>query len=114
FLVPFERNPMFQGRDLLLLQIKEELFQNKPKRYNHRLAIHGLGGVGKTQIALEYTYQHRTSYDYIFWVHGAECASLISDLALIARKTNCIDVKDESQLEVIAAEVLKWLSEKGG
>lgn len=110
FLVPFERNPMFQGRDAVIESIHHNLLQTSSRRYNHRLAIHGLGGIGKTQIAVEYAYRHRAEYDYCFWLHAAERTSLISDLATIARETACVPVKDESQLEVIALQVLKWLN----
>jgi NB-ARC domain len=114
FLVPFERNPMFCGRDSLLQQIEHELLLDMSMRYNHRLALHGLGGVGKTQVALEYAYQHKNSYDHVFWIQGAERTLTISDLTRVARETNCIDVKDESQPEMISSQVLKWLNHQCG
>jgi tetratricopeptide (TPR) repeat protein len=111
YFMPFERNAMFHGRDVLLDQIRQTLLQSLPKRYNHRLAIHGLGGVGKTQIALEYAYRYKDSYDYVFWVHGADRSSLISGLASYAMS---IQVQDQSQLDLIVSEVLKWLNNSGG
>src|SRR5277367_2077914 len=110
YFMPFERNAMFHGRDVLLEQIRQTLLQNLPKRYNHRLAIHGLGGIGKTQIALEYAYRYKDSYDYVFWVHGADRSSLISGLASYAMS---VQVQDQSQLDLIASEVLKWLNNSG-
>jgi len=64
--VPYERNPFFSGRDEVLGTLFLELKENQPNRYNHRIALYGLGGVGKTQIVLEYTYRHRSDYAYIF------------------------------------------------
>ena len=101
---------MFQGRESLLESIRQNLLQTSPRRLNHRLAIHGLGGIGKTQIAVEYAYRHRADYKHVIWLHAAERTSMISDLAKFSRETNCIQVKDESQLEVIALQVLKWLN----
>jgi hypothetical protein len=54
FSVRYERNPYFTGRDELLERLRNELTEHKPKRYNHRISLYGLGGVGKTQIVLEY------------------------------------------------------------
>lgn len=110
FLVPFDRNPMFQGRESVLERIRIDLLLTMPRRYNHRLALHGLGGIGKTQIALEYAYRYRSDYKYVFWLHAGERTSIISDLATVARQSKCIPIKEESQLEVIALQVLKWLN----
>ena len=39
-------------------------------------ALTGTGGIGKTQLALEYAYQHETGYSAIFWVHGASASDM--------------------------------------
>src|SRR5271169_4783919 len=72
FMVPYERNPLFTGRDIFLDLLHATLQDTSPRKYNHRIAIHGLGGIGKTQMALEYCYRYRAEYDYIFWLHAAE------------------------------------------
>ena len=113
FVVPYERNPMFHGRDSLLNQIHSELSKNEQKRYNHRLAIYGLGGIGKTQIALEYAFRNKADYDCVFWIHGEDRTSFVTDLANIALEAKCVAVKDDNP-ETLAHQVLKWLRQRGG
>jgi hypothetical protein len=109
FIVPHEQNPVFTGRDSFLEMLRTNLQENVPQRYNHRVAIHGLGGIGKTQIALEYCHRYRTHYDHIFWVAAAERTTLISGFAQIARETRVVPIK--GRLEEIARRMLKWLNQ---
>ena len=110
FLVPFERNPLFTGRDAILVMLHDNLQNVSPKRYN-RIAIHGMGGIGKTQIAIEYCFRYQHSYDHIFWLSAAERTTLLSGFASIVKQTNCIAITDNSLLEEIAAEMIKWLDQ---
>src|SRR5579859_641405 len=86
FLVPYEENPHFTGRKELLKSLREWLIEIKPKEYNHRVALHGLGGVGKTQTALAYAYAHKSDYDAVYWVVGVNQASILSSFQDIAKR----------------------------
>ena len=110
FIVPYERNPLFTGRDAFLAELRDNLQNVSPKRYN-RIAIHGMGGIGKTQIALEYCFRYQNNYDHIFWVSAAERTTLLSGFASIVKHSNCIAITDNSLLEEIAAEIIKWLDQ---
>ncbi|MFE1510888.1 FxSxx-COOH system tetratricopeptide repeat protein [Streptomyces sp. NPDC058726] len=69
------RNTSFVGRTALLRAIGEQLeAQDTAAVLPH--ALHGLGGVGKSQLALEYVYTHQYDYKVICWV-PAERESLI-------------------------------------
>ena len=52
--IPYRRNPFFTGRAELLKQLHERLTTTKPTALTQTQAISGLGGIGKTQTALEY------------------------------------------------------------
>ena len=106
FNVPLERNPAFCGREELLSQTEEEL------RSDHSLAItqafHGLGGVGKTQIALEFIYRHQSKYRLIWWLR-AEFAfkTLLDDYKELARELGIGNAKMNNS--DVRNEVRRWL-----
>ena len=66
-MVPFERNPRFLGRHNEVMRSEQKVLSENRVR---KMAITGLGGVGKTQIALELAYQIRNKIPEcsIFWI----------------------------------------------
>ena len=54
FVIGYQENPKFTGRKAFLLTLKQKLFEQIPKQYNHRIALYGIGGIGKMQTALKY------------------------------------------------------------
>ncbi|KAJ5569107.1 hypothetical protein N7450_011593 [Penicillium hetheringtonii] len=66
--VPFARDRDFVSRDILLRQIRE-----KSSAPGSRIALVGLGGVGKSQLAIEYSYQVRSESPatWVLWVHAS-------------------------------------------
>ena len=109
FLVPYPENPMFIGRDSLISSIAEKLSSSEQYRHNHRIALYGLGGVGKTQTALGYVYKTRSSYHSTFWISGVNQATLISGYRQIATLTKCTeDTTDLDPLKVVQ-KVIDWL-----
>ncbi|KAJ9480666.1 hypothetical protein VN97_g12875 [Penicillium thymicola] len=69
--VPFMRDPDFVSRDIILDQVHE-----KSSVPGSRIALVGLGGVGKLQLAIEYSYQVRSQSPatWVFWVHASNAA----------------------------------------
>ncbi|KAN0070697.1 hypothetical protein V8E54_010862 [Elaphomyces granulatus] len=68
WMVPFNRNPRFLGRHNEIVELEQRILSNKDQV--RKMAITGLGGVGKTQIALEIAYQVRDRKPEcsIFWI----------------------------------------------
>ena len=76
--LPHPQNPNFTGREDILAQIHKAL--NAGESAALVQAISGLGGIGKTQIALEYAYRFAYSYDVIWWLRSERSEELIADL----------------------------------
>jgi len=115
FIVPYERNPHFKGRAELLKALYDKLCQSLPDQYNHRVALYGLGGVGKTQLALEYVYQHyrdSQTYDRVYWVSADSQASFFTALQEIGVRTHCLLENKDLKPPEIAARVIRWLNKQ--
>jgi hypothetical protein len=109
-LVPYEENPHFVGRKELLKTLRMRLCDVGSKQYNHRIALHGLGGVGKTQTALAYVYAHKSDYESIYWITGVNQASLFSGFQDIAKSGYVLKGTIDIQPTEVAKTVLSWLS----
>src|SRR5687768_9761376 len=72
--VPHNRNPHFTGRDRVLELLARGLDGNAPQA--RRQVLHGLGGVGKTHVALEYVYRHRGHYNLVWWLPADDDSAL--------------------------------------
>ncbi|HKQ89381.1 MAG TPA: FxSxx-COOH system tetratricopeptide repeat protein, partial [Blastocatellia bacterium] len=79
--IPFRRNPHFTGRHDLLFEIRKALFAGGVAPMAQPQAIIGLGGIGKTQLAVEYAYRHAREYDIVWWVRSEEPITMGTDFA---------------------------------
>ena len=109
--LPHRRNPNFTGRQELLDGLHQALSCGQPAALTQ--AIHGLGGVGKTQLAVEYAYRHGPEYSLVWWLRSEEPAALAADYAALARELN-LKEKDDPNQWVVTAAVRRWLGQHGG
>lgn len=77
------RNPFFIGRDGLLEQINQTLHQRSD---TVAVSLQGMGGVGKTQVALEYAYRYGAEYRWVWWVSADDRGLAVRDLVELARR----------------------------
>lgn len=101
FEVQFIRNPNFVGRDSILLELEKLM---DPVDSKTRAAIWGLGGCGKTAVALEFVYRvHDREPDRtIFWVRASDRDRYMMAFRDIASKYNIPGAHD-LQLDILGA-----------
>ncbi|KAG0125611.1 hypothetical protein HOY82DRAFT_571505 [Tuber indicum] len=93
--VPYSRNDNFIGREDSLRRINETVGGE-----HARLALHGHGGIGKTQVAIEYVYRHADRRS-VFWVRGSDFLKFSEDFRSVlpyAKIPHRIAATEEKQL----------------
>jgi tetratricopeptide repeat protein/NB-ARC domain-containing protein len=76
------KNADFTGREDLLKRLHERLSVGTTVVLPQ--ALHGMGGVGKSQIAIEYVYRHVGDYDLVWWVRSERPNQIQQDLTELA------------------------------
>jgi tetratricopeptide (TPR) repeat protein/transcriptional regulator with XRE-family HTH domain len=108
--IPHSRNLLFTGREDLLLQIRAAVTTtSQPIAVSQPQAISGLGGIGKTQLVIEYAYRYRALYDVILWIRADSPDLLVSDFLLAAELLRLPERQEPDQRVVINA-VKRWFS----
>jgi tetratricopeptide (TPR) repeat protein len=109
--VPHQKNPNFTGREQLLKDLRASLTGGQATALT-QAAIHGLGGIGKTQLAVEYVYRHAPDYDLVWWVRSETPAALAADYAALAGPLD-LPEKGAQEQEVAVAAVRQHLRQRG-
>ena len=104
------RNPNFTGREKLLKDLEASLSQGSTTALTQ--AIHGLGGIGKTQLAIEYINRYKDNYKTLRWINSENVATLRTEFAAFAVELNLVDEDAEFDTKVNATR--NWLETNSG
>lgn len=100
------RNPNFTGRGDLLVQLGKRLTAGGTTAVLPS-AIHGMGGIGKTQMAVEYIYRHLQDYDLIWWIDAARATQIRAGFTELARQLDLPGAADANTAVPAVREALR-------
>jgi len=80
------RNLAFAGREEELARVRAALTSGSRAAVQ---ALHGMGGVGKTQLAIEYAHRHSRDYDIVWWLDSENTSLLAQQFTELAGKLGC-------------------------
>ncbi|MFJ3673777.1 FxSxx-COOH system tetratricopeptide repeat protein [Streptomyces sp. NPDC090106] len=105
------RNAAFTGRDGMLVHLREELASGRRVAVQ---ALHGRGGVGKTQLAIEYVYRFAGEYEMAWWIASEDPTLIPDQLAALAARTGIVPTgtPPAAAVELLLAELgerSRWL-----
>lgn len=114
FILPFEKNPKFYGRQKELERIMEGLSPRGGGEAYRTFTIYGRRGVGKTAIALQYAYENLRKgrdgrYDAVFWIHCETSVSIRQSFTRMAVSLNLPGADQNGHHEENLIAVHGWL-----
>ena len=105
------RNLGFTGRDGLLVAVRERLLAGDRTVVQ---AFQGMGGVGKTQLAIEYAYRFAGTYDLAWWINSEQAGLIGDQVVSLGAALGCVPpgVSMEAARTAVLGELrerVRWL-----
>jgi hypothetical protein len=102
------RNVNFIGRSDLLEKLYDEISLSTTTALLPG-ALHGMGGIGKSQAAVEYVYRHANDYDLVWWIPSENLSEIQSSLVKLAQR---LELPVEYSVDTAVPAVLEALHEE--
>jgi tetratricopeptide (TPR) repeat protein len=106
--VPFTRNALFTGREADLESLAEKLLEGKFTNTVISQAVTGMGGIGKTQLAVEFAYRYGYRFKGVHWLDLRDVAALEGAIARCGTK---MGYTHADQRELVAATMNTWVED---
>ena len=117
YAVPLETVHTYTERSELSAEIEQKLhIRHEKASIPHAVALHGLGGVGKSQLALDYAEKHKGQYDPILWIDATDEEAVRSSFRRCAAELGLLQEHAEKQgsvlTDAVVQTVLRWLRDR--
>jgi hypothetical protein len=109
----------FVDRPSDLAELEQALLPQRQNRRKKVFVLHGLGGIGKTQLAVEFARKHHQKFSSVLWLDGntedslkqsiATCASRIPE-GQIAESSRTYLATGDGDIDAVVRDVEGWLS----
>jgi NB-ARC domain len=109
---PDMANHLFIGRDDELQRIETVLLSDLDSSDRKVLVLGGMGGIGKTQLAVRYAKKHHTSYTSVFWINAISESRLRTSLRRLAPQILLRVTGKGLDDDELWAQISLWLSEQ--
>ncbi|GAA3369512.1 hypothetical protein GCM10020367_12520 [Streptomyces sannanensis] len=101
------RNPGFTGRSVVLERMRDQLGGGMAVVLPQPQTLYGLGGVGKTQVALEYVHRFMADYDLVWWISSEQTDDVVAGLAELAARLGAQGGEDMAAASQEAIDMLR-------
>jgi hypothetical protein len=109
----------FIDRPIEMEELERALLPQRSNKRRKVFVLYGLGGIGKTQLAVEFTRRRHRSFSSVFWLDGSSEDNLKQSIARHASKIPEGQISDTSRqystgesgdVDAVVVEVLGWLA----
>lgn len=111
----------FVARDTEMARLVDVMLPSSSGRTCRKICVlHGLGGIGKTQLAIEFARKHRQNYSAVFWIDGSSKEKLQQSIANLAKllpqhqlleRARSYAQQPHEELDGAIKDVLSWFSQ---
>ncbi|USP81646.1 hypothetical protein yc1106_08920 [Curvularia clavata] len=111
----------FVDRPVEMAELERVLLpKHKPNQRQQLQVLHGLGGIGKTQLAVEFARRHHRRFSAVFWLDGRSEGSIKRSIAKCASKIPQGQIPEKSRtyaagggddIDAVVRDVMSWLSQ---